>query len=277
MLDASSRWRAAVVAGVALAATAPGFFTGPIPQSPAYHRFADRRAWLGIPNFADVSSNLLFLLVGTGGITVLIHAARHRRRQAIAPSPELRAYLVFFCGVTLTCFGSAYYHLAPTTGRLVWDRLPMSLGFMGLLSATLAERVSPRVGQLLLGPLVLVGAFTVAFWAWTESVGRGDLRSYYAVQYVSLLLIVTMVILFPSPHGGSADILASVAIYAVAKVCEAKDGSLLNALGVSGHTLKHVTAAVSIWVIARMLARRHRIPLTGGGQAGALVEPRPAK
>jgi hypothetical protein len=269
MLNESSRWRAAVITGVALAAIVPGFFLSPIPQSPAYHQFADQRAWLGIPNFADVSSNLLFLLVGLGGITVLLRAARRRRREVIARSPELWAYLVLFCGVTLTCFGSAYYHLAPTTERLVWDRLPMSVGFMGLLSATLAERVSQRIGQLLLLPLVLVGMLTVVLWAWTESIGRGDLRCYYAVQFVSLLLIVVMVVLFPSRYACSGDILASIAIYAVAKVCELKDGSLLGALGVSGHTLKHVIAAISVLIIARMLARRYQCPLAGSAAAVA--------
>ena len=257
MLNASPGWRALVITCVALAAIAPGFFLGPIAQSPDYHRFADQRAWLGIPNFADVSSNVLFLMVGLYGASVLLRAARLRRREGAARPPELWAYLVLFCGVTLTCFGSTYYHLAPTTERLVWDRLPMSVGFMGLLSATLAERVSQRIGHLLLVPLLLIGVLSVALWAWTESIGRGDLRCYYAVQFVSLLLIVVMVVLFPSRYACSRDILASIAIYALAKVCEVKDGSLLGALGVSGHTLKHVIAAISVLVIALMLARRY--------------------
>jgi hypothetical protein len=37
-------------------------------------------------------------------------------------------YLVFFARIALTAFGSAYYHLRPATGRLVWDRLPMTHG-----------------------------------------------------------------------------------------------------------------------------------------------------
>jgi hypothetical protein len=33
-----------------------GLFLAPTPPSPAYHRFADRRSFLGIPNFGDVTS-----------------------------------------------------------------------------------------------------------------------------------------------------------------------------------------------------------------------------
>jgi len=35
-----------------------------IPQPQSYHDFADQRAGLGIPNFGDVASNLLFAVSG---------------------------------------------------------------------------------------------------------------------------------------------------------------------------------------------------------------------
>jgi len=47
-----------------------------VPQDPAYHRFADDRSWLGIPNFQNVASNLPFLIVGAIGLV------RLRRRLA---------------------------------------------------------------------------------------------------------------------------------------------------------------------------------------------------
>ena len=40
----------------------------PIPQSPNYHRFADTRSLLGIPNFNDVASNAGFAVVGILGV-----------------------------------------------------------------------------------------------------------------------------------------------------------------------------------------------------------------
>ncbi len=53
------------LAGVAIVAV---LFVEPIPQDPAYHDFADARSLLSIPNFADVFSNILFVIVGGLGI-----------------------------------------------------------------------------------------------------------------------------------------------------------------------------------------------------------------
>jgi hypothetical protein len=255
MLHLSPKWRAFTISTIAFIAIVPCFFLKPIPQSAAYHDFSDQRSWLGVANAANVLSNLPFLLVGTYGI-VVVGRARSVQRENVPPPAASAAYFILFCGVTLTSLGSAYYPLAPSNQRLVWDRLPMSVGFMGLLSATFSERVSPRLGQRLLIPLVLIGLFSVLLWAWTESIGQGDLRLYYVVQFVSLLLVLAMALLFPSPYTRSNDILVSIAIYFVAKVCETKDAVILNALGVSGHTLKHMLAALSVTIIALMLAHR---------------------
>jgi hypothetical protein len=40
-------------------------------------------------------------------------------------------YLVMFAGLSLTAFGSGYYHLAPDNARLVWDRIAIMMVFMG--------------------------------------------------------------------------------------------------------------------------------------------------
>ena len=63
-------------------------------------------------------------------------------------------YFALFAGVLLTAACSSYYHLAPDNARLVWDRLPMTVGFMGLFAAMLTERVNPRLGRALLVPLI---------------------------------------------------------------------------------------------------------------------------
>jgi hypothetical protein len=72
------------------------------------------------------------------------------RRDSLRPGgPFLTAaerwpFAPFFAGVGLTAFGSAYYHLEPTNDRLLWDRLPMTVAFMGLFAAVLSERVRLR-------------------------------------------------------------------------------------------------------------------------------------
>jgi len=90
----------------------------------------------GIPNCLNVVSNAGFLVVGLMGLWYLAG-----RDHFIEPR-ERAAYVVFFLGLCGTCFGSGYYHWAPGDATLAWDRLPMSLAFMSLLSATMAERIS---------------------------------------------------------------------------------------------------------------------------------------
>ena len=101
-----------------------------IPQEPGYHQFAETRAVLGVPNGLDVLSNLAFAVVGLAGIALVVS-----RGRALRDPRERWPWLVFFAGVTFTSLGSAWYHLAPSNASLVWDRLPMAVGFMALLSA----------------------------------------------------------------------------------------------------------------------------------------------
>ncbi len=125
------------IAVVAVAALAPR-----VPQPLSYHDFADQRALAGIPNFGDVASNLLFAASGAWGLFFLLGK---RAQEHFVDPRERWAYVFVFLGLLLTAFGSAYYHLAPDNARLVWDRLPMTLAFMGLVSAMISERVSVAV------------------------------------------------------------------------------------------------------------------------------------
>jgi hypothetical protein len=223
-----------------------------IAQDPAYHDFADSRAWLGVPNAGDVLGNLAFLPAGVAGLLAL-------RRRAAAPSPAARAaWATFFAGVLLTTFGSAYYHLAPSNGRLAWDRLPIALACQGLLCAEIAERVSPRLAARLLLPLLLFAGGSVAWWAHTEATGAGDLRAYGVSQFGPAAALVLLAVLAPQREGGRPDPLWGViALYAAAKACEALDRPIFELGGVvSGHTLKHLFAAGAAGWAARSLWRR---------------------
>jgi hypothetical protein len=139
----------------------------------------------------------------------------------------------------------------------VWDRLPMSLGFMALLAAVVMERIDGKAGLLLLLPLLLTGAGSVIYWRWSQLRGTEDLLPYAAVQYGSIAAIVVIASLFPSRYTRGADLFGVVAFYAAAKAAEVLD-SQIYALGqvVSGHTLKHVIGAVAVWWLLRMLQLR---------------------
>jgi hypothetical protein len=133
-----------------------------------YHQFADRRSFLGIPNFGDVTSNLPFAVIGIWGIVLLLRSNPQRIAEHFVDPQERWPYLFVFAGLLLTAFGSSYYHLAPDNARLVWDRLPMTITFMGMVAAVIAERISVRLGLWLLPFLLCVGLASVFEWYWSE-------------------------------------------------------------------------------------------------------------
>jgi hypothetical protein len=143
------RVRPVTGAAFALMVSAFFLFVPPIAQDQAYHLFADSRTLWDVPNFWNVASNLPFAVVGILGLW------------------KLRGVFdrVLFTGVLLTFFGSAYYHLAPSDARLVWDRLPMTLVFMALLACVV------KANDWLLAMFLACGVASVLWWSMT-----GDLR-----------------------------------------------------------------------------------------------------
>jgi ceramidase len=247
--------KACALGGIVALTLAWGVWLPAVVQPQEYHGFADRRSLFAVANAADTLSNLLFLEVGLMGIAFLRRERVGSRRFA-APE-ELRPYWVFFAAVSLVSAGSAYYHLAPDDARLVWDRLPMAVAFMALLAAVVGERINARAGNALLIPLVVLGVLSVVYWRASALAGSENLRPYLAVQFGSIALMLAICILFPSRYTLGAVMFLVIAIYAVAKVLETFDREIY-AFGnlASGHTLKHVVAAVSILVILAALQRR---------------------
>lgn len=233
-----------------LAVVVAVFFIPPIPQPAAYHQFADARTLWDIPNALNVLSNLPFLLVGMWGLLVV-------RRANFTDSRERLPYGVLFAGVAVTAFGSAYYHWAPDNDRLVWDRLPITFGFMGLFAGMVSERVSLRAGRTLLWPLVAAGVASVFYWHWTETQGAGDLRPYLLVQFYPLLAIPFLMAVFRPRYSAGHYMIFAVLLYVAAKVFEILDGPVFAALHqVSGHTLKHLIAAGASACLVQMVALR---------------------
>ncbi|MEW8693186.1 MAG: ceramidase domain-containing protein [Candidatus Thiodiazotropha endolucinida] len=236
-------WRHAVLAFLLLFPLIPLLIIDPIPQDVAYHHFVDTGRFLGVPNFFDVISNLTFLLVGAVGIAFCLK--NHT-------GPGHSAWLVLFIGVSLVSFGSIYYHWSPSNETLVWDRIPMSVGFMGLLTALLIEYVHSRLSCLLI-PLVIVGIGSVLYGYFFE-----DLRLYVWVQFIPLLTLPFFMTLFSSRFTHQGLLFSALLLYALAKGAEAYDVAVFQMTGevVSGHTVKHLLAAASCYTILVMLQRR---------------------
>ncbi len=234
------------------------------PQNPSYHSFADQRTFGGVPNFFNVASNLPFAAIGILGIWFI--GIQTRDSHIFLDPVERWPYLILFAGVTLTALGSGYYHWAPDSDRLVWDRLPMALSFMAFFAANLSERVKVEVGTWLLGPLVFLGIGSVVDWHRTD-----DLRLYGVVQFYPLIIIPVMLCVFPPRYTGTGYIWGSLGWYMLAKVLElpAVDHGVFS-LGqlVSGHALKHLSAATgAFWIFLFLKNRRYC------GQWSALSRP----
>lgn len=245
--------------GLAVAVIAVLAALGPLPQDPAYHGFADRRAFGGIPNTLDVLSNLGFLLPGLWGLWFVLRQPAPAGGACETPFERV-AWAIFFGGVTLLAAGSAYYHLWPSNDTLLWDRLPMTIAFMALLAVVVHERVSTRWGARLLGPALLLGIASVVYWHLSEQAGAGDLRPYVFVQFYPIAAIPLMLWLFPAAYTRGVDLIVAVGWYGLAKLCEAGDTGIFDLGGiVSGHTIKHLLAALAIGWILRMLLTRDRI------------------
>jgi len=254
--------RIAIVWGIAALVAVVAFVAPPHAQPEEYHRFADQRAMLGIPNLLDVASNLAFLVVGAMGLGFVLWGRRADGGSPFAHASEGWAWGVAFAAVALTCCGSAYYHWAPDSPRLAWDRLPMAVGFMCIVAAIVGERISTKAGPRLIVPLALVGAGSVWYWRWSAGHGFENLNPYGAVQFGSALIIMVIIALFPARYTRSVDLLGAAVLYALAKATEHFDGQIFNATGgvVSGHTIKHLLAALAVLWVLRML--RLRQPIT---------------
>ncbi|MEM7255368.1 MAG: ceramidase domain-containing protein [Pseudomonadota bacterium] len=240
--------RHVIIAGALVFSFAAIWLIPPIAQDPAYHLFADQRPLWGIPNFADVVSNVGFLLVAIAGCNTLLQTE---------PKQSRLGWYLFFIGVGAIGLGSAYYHWVPTNGTLFWDRLPMTVAFMSLLSSLIAEYINPRWETPSLVITVPIGVFSVLYWHWAD-----DLRLYGWVQFTPLLVVALLLWLFNSRHRHQWWFLAALALYAGAKVTEHLDHEIfalsknIFGLAVSGHTLKHVLAAAGCYCLVIMWKRR---------------------
>ena len=256
----SPGWRNALVFAVALSGIAAAALLEPIAQDLTYHRFADTRPLAGMPNFANVVSNLPFLLIGVWGLAITGRlGSKH---------PLRLSWRIFFAGLCATAAGSAWYHVAPDNPSLTWDRLPMTIAFMSFFAIVIGEYVSLTAARRLLVPLLAAGSASVLYWAHTEAGGAGDLRPYAIVQFLPMLLIPLVVLLNRDRSDLGSAIGWMIVFYAAAKLGEFFDAPILAFTGfVSGHTLKHLLAAIATLFLLLWLRRKTTVT---SGDAGLL-------
>lgn len=226
--------------GGLFAFTVAAFFVWPyLPtQDPvSYFNFADQRMFLGIPNFFDVVSNLLFIYVGLWGILNVFSSIWKTR-----PKSSLFALFFLNLSVLLTGWGSSYFHMSPTVASLFWDRAPMAMGFMSLLLLILTERASSFVWQILLLPLMAVGVYT----AWCGTTAHNDIRFYIFLQAGALLLTLVFLLFRKAQYLNNKMMYTAFICYLLAKYFETNDHKIFESLALSGHTCKHIVAAAAV-------------------------------
>lgn len=236
------------------------FFCKPIPQDQNFHHFADICSMFSVANFCNVISNLVFLVIG-------ITALQKLRSNKLAVITQIKAaYYIFFTGILLVAFGLAWYHYNPNNTTPVWDRLPMTIAFMSLLSIGLAEFVSITAGRIGLMPFLVTGIFSIAWWQYGELHHTGDLRLYALVQFLPILLLV---LLFLSGHflyNTKWGYLTLFSAYVLAKLAEHFDAGIYKLTSglMAGHLLKHILTAIGLWLFEVYLQKRKSYPPPSG-------------
>lgn len=232
---------------ISILAIIGAFSVSPISQDTSYHHFADQVTLLSIPNALNVLSNLPFLIVGIFGVVAI------KKNKSLLDGRYIPA-MVFSIGVALVAFGSGYYHYHPTNETLVWDRLPMTIAFMGFYASVLTVFISKSSGEKILPWLVSAGGLSVAYWAISESLGLGDLRWYALVQFLPIILTLVILIFFEEKNVSKKELYLVVLWYGLAKVLEIMDFHIFESIDfISGHSLKHIAAAVASYYSIKWL------------------------
>jgi hypothetical protein len=109
--------------------------------------------------------------------------------------------------------------------------------------------------------MLLVGASSVVYWRATERAGAGNVMPYAVLQGYSVVILFLLARLRPSRYTRGNDIYWVFAGYVLAKLLETFDRQLYE-LGhvASGHSLKHLAAAVAGLLVCRMLLLRELQP-----------------
>lgn len=239
-----------------LGALALASFGPAVAQHAHYHAFADQRSWFGVPCAMDVLSNLPFAVAGVWGLMVVGH------KRSTPWDTRWALCAVFFAGLLVTAVGSTVYHWQPDNWGLAWDRVGMVGAFAGLLGMAAADRISTRSGVWVAGLVLVAGPLAVAVW-YTS----GNLMPWVVVQGGGMLLVIVLALRRPIPQAWGLPLLAVIAFYALAKLLELGDHAVYawsHGL-VSGHSLKHMAAAMAAFPVLFVMHNGARVKSPQGG------------
>jgi hypothetical protein len=130
--------------------------------------------------------------------------------------------------------------------------------FSSLFSIIVWDFVDRKSGQLTFIALLPAGILSVIYWWYSEINGMGDLRPYIFIQFFPMICL-PLILVFSS-NKKNVNILGMVLIfYVLAKIFELYDLKALDILGYSGHSLKHIFAAIATYFIYLFMKRRAKV------------------
>jgi hypothetical protein len=216
----------------------------PLIQPADYHHFADTRLICGVRNGADVLSNLAIL---AAGLVNLSWCWRHRASDAVQMPGMMTASL----GFVMAAAGSAVYHFRPTDATLVWDRLPMTIIFAGVLAMLYTSVTGRRFLWSQMASLVAAAMLTALVWALF-----GELWPYALLQYGGLAAVVGFT--YSRKVANASGWWALICCYGVAKLFETIDASVWIATDhvLAGHALKHIACGAAGFALLGIVKQR---------------------
>lgn len=223
-----------------------------LPQAAHYHDFADARTLLRIPYAMDVLSNLPLLLAG---LAIAWQLRRFARTSAqLLP---LWGWLLAIAalGFALTALASSIYHWQPDDTGVFWDRLAMGVIFAAVIGLAAGQIYGALTAAA--AAFLTLAAAVLALWIWRQT---GNFTPWIVLQAGGMLLLLAIACVPKhSPLRQAAVPLlplgALIAWYSLAKLAELGDHSVFAASTglLSGHSLKHILAALAAWPLLQML------------------------
>jgi hypothetical protein len=281
----TDRREQALIAGFAALALVAVFGPDLPPRETASGLFADARALSTLPNAMDVLSNLAFVAFGVWGLwwlraldQVADHLAGapdsslpmplHPTTPAEPPANMLDCAWLFFAGLLLTATGSVFYHLQPDAFRLAADRAGMAVAFAGLVGLAVGERVSLRASWPAAWFTLAAGLLAVAVFHET-----GNELPWAVVQFGGVCVVMALALTRPVASAIGLKLWWVLFFYALAKLFELGDQTLYAATHqlISGHTLKHLTAALAALPVLQALQAVGRETLRHNQEGSAAI------
>lgn len=215
---------------------------GPIYQNETYHLFAESRSFLGIPNFGDVVSNLAFVLAG-------FLVFKHPIKERYVGQTQIKNIFAFF--TVLLGVGSAYYHWNPSDNSLFWDRVSMLTGFSVIFldSCILFEIIPPKLLSRNLVANCALFVATAIYWKVSLSLSPYVLAQFFTMFAFSVLVVINY------KKVNCMHLILMMIWYFSAKLMEDMDHTIFDLSNgvISGHTLKHLAYAYSMYVFGKYM------------------------